>query len=406
MKFLSSLDAKDRKLVLWSVGIAVVLAVIAGVFLPSGNSNDNPMPSTYLAGRHGARAAYEMLLRAGYPVERWERPLGELAATAGPDTVVIFAEPFTREPADIKAVQEIAERGGRVLSTGYWGGYILPGEATDTTNEMTFAVCKLDPEGLDSLASSGEAWMTPEAGWTLGNPAFRVQYSCAAQPSVVEYDWQKGHIVWWASSTPLENGFITRGHNLDLFLNSLGQRDGHHFYWDESLHGEVRSVWSFAGGEAWKSLWFGLAAVALLVVLSFSRRSGPVRDLPPPARATPIEFLQALGSLYRNAGAASTAVAIAWERFRRHTLRMCGLRGKKMDSAELAAVIRRRFPGADASLEADLAACEEAAWGETVNARQALKLIQTLYMHQEQLAVQAKPGSQFAITNSDAQERA
>jgi hypothetical protein len=406
VKFLSSLDAKDRKLVLWSVGIAVVLAVIAGVFLPSGNSNDNPMPSTYLAGRHGARAAYEMLLRAGYPVERWERPLGELAATAGPDTVVIFAEPFTREPADIKAVQEIAERGGRVLSTGYWGGYILPGEATDTTNEMTFAVCKLDPEGLDSLASSGEAWMTPEAGWTLGNPAFRVQYSCAAQPSVVEYDWQKGHIVWWASSTPLENGFITRGHNLDLFLNSLGQRDGHHFYWDESLHGEVRSVWSFAGGEAWKSLWFGLAAVALLVVLSFSRRSGPVRDLPPPARATPIEFLQALGSLYRNAGAASTAVAIAWERFRRHTLRMCGLRGKKMDSAELAAVIRRRFPGADASLEADLAACEEAAWGETVNARQALKLIQTLYMHQEQLAVQAKPGSQFAITNSDAQERA
>ncbi len=55
-----------------------------------------------------------------------------------------------------------------------------------------------------------------------------------------------------------------------------------------------------------------------------------------------------------------------------------------MGAAELAAVIRRRFPQADASLEADLAACEEAAWGETVNPRQALKLIQTLHAHQRQ----------------------
>jgi len=91
-------------------------------------------------------------------------------------------------------------------------------------------------------------------------------------------------------------------------------------------------------------LWIGLVVVALLIVLSFSRRSGPVRDLPPPARATPIEFLDALGSLYRNAGAASTAVSVAWERFRRHSLRLCGQRASKMSAAELAAVIRRRFP--------------------------------------------------------------
>src|ERR1035438_6337862 len=48
-----------------------------------------------------ARAAYDTLLRANYPIDRWERPLGELAATAGPDTVVIFAEPFSRETSDI-----------------------------------------------------------------------------------------------------------------------------------------------------------------------------------------------------------------------------------------------------------------------------------------------------------------
>jgi hypothetical protein len=144
-------------------------------------------------------------------------------------------------------------------------------------------------------------------------------------------------------------------------------------------------------------LWFGLPALGLLVVASFSRRSGPLRDLPPPERATPIEFLDALGSLYSNAGAASTTVAIAWERFRRHSLRLCGQRASKMGAEELAAVIRRRYPQADASLEADLVACEEGARDELANPRQALKLIQALHGHYEKLkeAAIAKPGTTY-----------
>jgi len=409
MKFLSSLDAKDRRLLLWCVGIGLTLAALTGFLTPR---EESPVPSTYLAGQHGARAAYETLLRSGYSLERWERPLSELAATAGPDTVVIFAEPYTREGDDIKAVRAILERGGRVLSTGFWGGYILPGEAGDTPREFNFAACKLEPEGLDSLAGSGEVWMVPRATWQVGNPAHRIDYSCAGQPAVVEYGWGKGHAVWWASSTPLENGSLARAHNLDLFLNSLGPREGHRFYWDESLHGEVRSTWSYAAGPALTLLQFGLPVLGLLVVFSFSRRSGPVRDLPAPARATPIEFLEALGSLYRNAGAASTAVSIAWERFRRHTLQSAaagGRQGTQMGAAELAAVIRRRFPGADASLETDLAACEEAAWGETITPREALKLIQTLYGHREKLLAASKPGSQTPKSediHSNQQERA
>jgi hypothetical protein len=395
MKFLSSLDAKDRKLLLWCVGIALVLAVATGFLLPNGNDNDNPLPSTWLAGQHGARAAYETLLRSGYPIERWERPLSELAATAGPETVVILAQPLSREPADIKAVRKIVERGGRVLSTGYWGGYVLPGEASSVPLEFNFAACKLEPEGLDALAGSGEVWMVPEGTWAAGNPSQRVEYNCADKPAVVEYDFGKGHIVWWASSTPLENGSINRAHNLDLLLNSLGSRAGHHFYWDESLHGDIRSVWSYAAGPSLTLLWTGLAGLALLIVFSFSRHSGPVRDLPPQARSTPIEFLEALGSLYRNAGAASTAVSVAWERFRRHSLRLCGQRASKMSAAELAAVIRRRFPKADESLEADLAACEDAAWGETANPRQALKLIQTLHGHYEKLMEATRPDKQW-----------
>jgi hypothetical protein len=262
---------------------------------------------------------------------------------------------------------------------------------------------------LDSLSASGEVWMAPQSTWQVGNPSHRVEYSCSGSPAVVEYNWGKGHVVWWASSTPLENGSLSRAHNLDLFLNSLGPRTGHHFYWDESLHGEIRSTWSYASGPALTLLWTGLAALGLLVIISYSRRSGPVRELPPPARATPIEFLQALGSLYGNAGAATTAVSIAWERFRRRSLRLCGQKPSKMSAAELAAILRRRFPQADADLEADLAECEESAWAETANPRQALKLVQMLHRHYQELLTAAKPGRIPASSkdvHSNPQERA
>jgi hypothetical protein len=134
--------------------------------------------------------------------------------------------------------------------------------------------------------------------------------------------------------------------------------------------------------------------LALLVLLSFSRRSGPVRELPPAVRATPIEFIDALGSLYRNAGAASTAVSIAWERFRRRALQSAvagRLRGLQMNAAELAAVLRRRFPSADPELERDLMACEAAAGDERLSEREGLRLVQLLDRHAASLDAAARP---------------
>jgi hypothetical protein len=392
MKFMSSLDPKDRRLLLWSVSIAIVLAVIIGVVLPNENNNDNPMPSTYLTGQHGARAAYDSLVRSGYNIERWERPLGELAANAGPGTVVIFAQPFTREKEDFRAVEQIVSRGGRVLATGFWGGYLVPEGDPGTPTEFTFAACQLEPQGLDPLANTGEVWMVPEATWQVGNPQQRIEYGCGGQPAVVEYTYGRGHVVWWASSTPLENGSLARADNFDLLLTSLGPRDGRHFYWDESLHGDVRSEWSYVSGPTVPLLWTGLILISILIVFSFSRRSGPVREMPPPARATPIEFLDALGSLYRSAGATSAAVTIAWERFRRYALRLCGLRQAPLGAVELAAAIRRRFPNVDPTLEADLSACEEARLNEKVEPRAALKVIQLLHHHRQMLAAASKLG--------------
>ena len=207
MKFMSSLDPKDRRLLLWSIAVAIGLAVIIGVVMPNENNDDNPMPSTYLSGQHGARAAYESLLRSGYNIERWERPLSELAATAGPNTVIIFARPFTRETEDINAVQQIVERGGRVLATGLWGG------STCFPKAMSEHQKNLISLPADWKRKVSMRW--PEAaksGWCLRPHGRRtilaIAPSTAAPRNRLWWSTTTPTVMWCGGpgSTPLENG--------------------------------------------------------------------------------------------------------------------------------------------------------------------------------------------------------
>jgi len=389
MKLLASLDATDRKLLIGCFVTVLVLAFVTAFFSRNQNNDDNPVPSTYLTGRHGARAAYDLLKASGYDVERWEQPLSDLASRADSQTVVIFADPLLMSAEDLKAVRDIVGRGGRVLVTGWSGGRLAP-DGNVRPGEQFQAACKLTPQGLDALADSGEVWMVPEAGWGLDRTRDRVQYNCAGAPAVVEYASAKGKVIWWASATPLENGFISRADNLTLFLNSLGTRDGHRFYWDESLHGETHSVWFYARGPALILLEAGLIGIGLLIVFSFSRRRGPVRDVPKPVRATPVEFLEALGSLYAEAGASATAVELAYERFRRKMADLCGLKGAKMSAEEMSQAIRRRFPKSADELEKDLADCEAAVADDKLQPKKALALIQALSRHGEALEARVK----------------
>jgi len=381
MNLFASLDAKDRKLLWGCLGAVAVLALLMGVFARNQSDDGNPLPSSYLTGRHGARAAFELLASSSYALQRWEEPLSDLAQRADAQTVVIVAEPFVNGDEESKAVAEILRKGGRVLATGLNGGSLLPNGAAEPSGQFHGSACALTAQGLDALAGSGQVWMVPAAGWKLSSPRFRVQYNCAGEPAVVEYDEGAGHVVWWASATPLENGSITRAQNMEFFLNALGPREGHQFYWDESLHGEVHSQWFYARGTAMNLLICGFLGLGLLVVLSFSRRTGPVRDLPMPVRSAPVEFLEALGSLYGKAGASGVAVELVYGRFRREMGKLCGVSGMQLSAAELAAVLRQRFPQSSPDLEADLAACEEAVQNDTLRPKRGLALVQALDGH-------------------------
>ena len=396
MKLFSSLDPKDRRLLFICAAVVVVLAVITGIFGRNQNDDDNPLPSSFLNGRHGASAAYNLLAESGYSIERWEQPLGELAIKSDKSTVVIFADPFPRSTGDFTAVDQILEHGGRILVTGISGGALAPGSASQPTSQLNSAACELTPQGFGALANSGTVWMQPEASWKMNRPAYHADYNCAGDPAVVEYDEAAGHVVWWAGSTPLENASITRAGNLNLFLNALGSPTGHHFYWDESLHGDTKSQWFYAQGAALNLLIWGGIGLAFITVLSFSRRRGPVRDIPLPARSTPVEFIEALGSLYAKAGASATAVQLAYDRFRRTMGSLCGLKAMQMDAHSLAGALRNRFPAAGPDLENDLAECESAFHDDLLQPKKALAMVQKLSRWEEFFAAQSSVGAKPA----------
>jgi hypothetical protein len=385
MSPVAALDRQDRRMLLIVLGLVAALIVVLGFLSPAADPDKNTVPDSYLTGQHGAKAAYTLLQRSGYNLQRWEQPLSTLAAHADAQTVLILAEPYTFDDDDSNAIRGILTKGGRVVATGAQGGLLLPYSGITEAKGLGFVACEAQPEGLSPLAAPGSIWLVPRVAWKLRLPQVRAAYTCAGQPVVVEYPAAQGHVVWWASATPLENGSIQRGQNLELLLNSVGPAAGHRIYWDESLHGQSHSPWEYTSGPVLPLLLAGSATLMLLIVLSFSRRSGPIRPLPAAPRTTPIEFLDALGGLYRATGANATVLQIAWERFRSQAALLTGQRTHQLDAAELAAAIERRYGAVIATMKDDLIAAEAACWDEKLKPRQALKLVQALRRHEETL---------------------
>ncbi len=330
--------------------------------------------------------------KSGYKVERQNAPLSEIVDRIDEHTTLVIAEPYMQNVVETRAtVKQALDRGARVLVTGPSGAMLVPGNGLDYRSREMQTDCEAEPNGFGEIANSGKVQMRAPAYWRRTQPLQWVEYTCNGQAIVVRYSSGKGEVVWWASSFPLENVGIQREDNLALFLNSIGPVSNN-VVWDESLHGDFRSLWPYASGTPIHLVWGQLALVALLLLFSYSRRSGPLRPDPVVSRATPIEFVHSLGSLYQKAGATNTAVAITYQRFR-HKL------GKRFDvgqslSAEnptLLEVLTSRFAARAARIQKDLLACENAAGAENLRAREALALVQALHDDEALISTKAMP---------------
>ena len=333
-----------------------------------------------------------MLDKLHYPVHRWESPPTELDAEGG-NVLLILAAPVQPPSAvEKKALAEFVEDGGHVLFTGSGIGEYFP-EAV-LAREMPDPSPKSFTPNLPTRITSDARHISlqPQAVWSRLNAEQFQLYGDSGAPVVVSWTRGEGNILWWAGSTPLTNAGITREDNLAFFLNSVGNwesGDPYKIYWDEYFHGQRSSLWSYVAKTALAWSGFQLGLLALAILWTFGRRSGPVFLPAVPSRLSPLEFVDTLGGLYERAGAASSAIGIATMRLRTLLTRQLGM-PVNASAADLTQAAEARLGWKKAGLRELLARADAASSDVRSSPREALEMVQKLEAFAAKLHVRSQ----------------
>jgi hypothetical protein len=376
------LDKSDRRLLLYAA--VVLLPVIVATALSTATEQDSGIPSSYSAQPRGAKAAYLLLGELGYNVERWELPPSMLPAEAANHTLVLALPLRSASKEEKEALRLFLHRGGRILATGFTSAQLLP-DAEVEFEPLVMPVGKeYKPQLLTSLTRGGPIVMAPGAYWKKASTDHLVHYADENRPIVVSYKAGQGEVIWWASSMPLSNAQIAGAGNLSLLLNSLGDASSTHVYWDEYFHSEQKTLGSYVRGTP---IIFALAQgsiVFLALLLTYSRRNGPIYPVNEPSRLSPLEFVETLGGLYRQAKATRVALEVPYARFRTLATRQLGLKND-IAAGDLARAIRNRLGYKDDSLQDLLQTIESALRDPDLQEARALDLAQQLSSHTHRL---------------------
>ncbi len=384
----------DRRIVLWILGVMVLVIVVFSMFAPA-NDDSDPSPTTYNSGSAGTKAAYLVLGKLGYGAERWELPpenLKDVDATKA--TLILAGSNFPAENAkDVKAtIADFLSRGGRVLATGRDGADFLPDSKTEPPGRIYQGLCVTTPEGQGALAGAGKVSLGDYARWSAMEPRFRVSQLCGEDAVVVSYRHGAGEAIWWSSERPMSNRGLKDDASLKLMLASVGGPDRRVLF-DEYFRGQQASIWDTTRGLPIREISWQCGVVALLLVLSFGRRSGPIRLPVRLPRSSPVEFAESMGQLYRRAGATEAAVDGARRRLLRFLEEQCGVPREVLRSTPQAIVeaVEERLGGRWRSLGEHLTQASQAEHGE-VKLTSALELVKALDRDQRDLAEAIRSG--------------
>ena len=383
-------NKSDRKMLLWLSGAMVLVIVLVCVFAPASAAN-NPQPTTYNTDAGGAKAAFLTLQALGRDVQRWDKPMNELDSVDADHTTLVLAMPMVPGTQMVEIARQLnlfMNRGGRVLLTEGPGSLLTDGESGGPSMFQK-GLCETTLEGPGTLASVGSVEMNEVQRWTAAGTRFRVDQRCGKDAVVVNYPVGKGEAVWWGSSMPLSNAGLKKDANLKLLLASVG--DGRTVLFDEYLHtwhGETDPT------KGLPLFWLKIQGVVLfvLLVLSFSRRKGPLRMPVVLPRSSPLEFAESMGDLYAKAGATAAATTATQRRLVRMLQREAGVAKATIDLGPQAVgeALQTRLGGDWSRLAEHLRRAEEAANVE-VAPRSALALVKALAEDEAEVRAALKP---------------
>jgi hypothetical protein len=369
------LSSGDRK-ILAITAVAFVLLVVLGMLLAPANSEDESA-TTYSASSGGAKAGFLLLQQLGYDVHRWEKPHTELKPDA--HTVLILVDSFTVPDAREKAaVAKFIEGGGRVITNGTFGAMFLPKDDAEDNPEPagpSKEYGSLSPSALTRAAP--KITLIPYASWSKDSAIGL--YGDTDHTYAAQLARGQGDAIWLASATPFTNAGIQAQGNLEFVLAAVGNRQHTRVLFDEYVHGYgVDSSRRGKHHPLTTALLLQSALLALAALLTFSRRSGPLRPVPPPSRLAPLEFVETLGGLYQQAHAAAVAVDVYYQRFHYWITRRLGL-NKIATPEEIARAVRDRWDVKDDAFQSALLAAAGARYQPDLPQKQALEIVQKLH---------------------------
>ena len=367
----------------------VALAAISFALAPD-SGPPRSSGSSFGAQPEGGKAAYLLLESLGYRIERSVEPLASLRRDPA-STTIVLAEP-TRGPArqDLEALRTFVDQGGHVMATGAAGAAFLPGLSV-RESEGDVPDGAVQPAAFPSALTRDAPSISVSSRLEVrrATPDWLVIYGAPSGPSMLAARSGAGRLIWVAGFEPFSNaGLGTPGHAA-LLRNVAGIPGERVLLWDEYYHGYGRTFWSYVAATP---LVWGLAQcglMALVGLVTFGRRRGPVRSIWRAPRTSPVEFIDTMGTLYARAGAASGAVQTALTRVRRQMAARAGVPGKTPDD-RLASAVALRTGGSAADMQALLARAAAAASDVSLTAAEAMRVVAAL-MDLEHQVVSTRP---------------
>jgi hypothetical protein len=370
------LTRTDRKILITSACVLVAL-IAAALLLARGTDSDNDIPSAHSTASGGCKAAYLLLQESGYHVETWEQPLRDLPEGNGKTLIILQPATFPAQEERQK-LQSFLETGGQLIAAGRFAGFYLPRNESipDPARGplwQQYSALSLSP--ITHLAP--KVTMGPQAYWRPDSSAVGL-YGETDKPVVVEYKIGEGRVLWLADPTPLTNAGLKQPDNMEFLLAAVGAPGQNQILWDEFVHGYERAAPAGKGSRMAEWIGLQLALFAIAILLTYSRRSGPVWIPEAEARLSPLEFVRTLGGLYEHAGAGGVAVDISHQRFRYLLTRRLGLSiNSSVD--DLSRTVRDRGVLPDTDFAKTLSECESCRYDPNVPPSTALRLVQDLF---------------------------
>jgi hypothetical protein len=368
----------DKKILLIAAVFLAVL-IVGGLLFLSPQRIDSSIPTSYSADSFGAKAAFLLLKETGYHVERWEQSPAGIQTFQ--NATLILAEPSRyANKEEQTALDEFIRQGGKLIAIGQSASFMLPVSDSSAAPLGEEIWARYPAAGLSPITHAApQITIAPDAVW-LSPSSAHVLYAKDKESAVVQYTYGKGSVIWWAAATPLTNAGLKEPGNLEFFLACLGDKEKTRILWDEYFHGYGDFAKSSDESDLFEYMLVQLGLAAAAIVLTFSRRSGPIRQSSQEIRLSPLEFVETLGGLYQHAHASVAAVDIHYQRFRYWLAKRLGISGNA-SIEEFDKAVRSSWNFHDERFVKLMKECSSVRYFPELPTGRALKLVRSLHSY-------------------------